>query len=358
MDKKYLYILMFTIISIGLVFGQLSESEGIIKGEVIPIDSNATIYITLPRDVIVGFATINNSGEYAITLPMGIYDMIIVPKGDYNNKSLFQIGVKENQVTEVPDIVLSKIGEIGSISGYVNPIIEGIKVEIKKFGSGEFGGSSIVDNNGRYEIIGVEPDTYGIFVKFNSSQNFYDYKWSMINIYANVSLTGIDLTFTPKTSKYLIDRIVVEFIDGLSEGEKRKIINSFNSKIMEHYSYSRNYLVSVPSNKTVEEMAELFKTHPKIKDASLDRIISIGKIQPVEKPTIIPNESSNNIKYDNGNLSKKSENKSKISTIPVAESDLSFRNSEFKSRVKILSFIGILLLLLIIFTIILKFRKR
>ncbi|MBI2654721.1 carboxypeptidase regulatory-like domain-containing protein [Candidatus Woesearchaeota archaeon] len=353
---SFLLMILFAIMLVGIVFAQSNNIEGTIRGKVSPIDSNATVYIKLSKEII-SVATINDEGEYSFTLPIGIYDILVVSTGNYVNKTLFQIGVKENQVTEVQDIILAKIGETGSISGYVNPIIEGIKVEIKKFGSGEFGGSSVVDSNGRYEINGLEPDTYGIFIKFNSTQNFYDYKWSMIDILANTSLTGIDLTFTPKTSKYLLDRIIVEFIDGLSEGEKRKIIGSFNSKLMEHYSYSRNYLVSVQPNKTVEEMAELLKGHPKIKDASLDRIISIGKIQPVETPTIIPNESSNNIKYSNSNISKKSENKSKITTIPVADTDMLPQSYKLKSRVKIVSFIGILLLLIML-VIILKFRKR
>src|SRR3989344_9362204 len=309
--KKLIEISLFVLIMV-LLAHTVFAANGVIKGKVLHVDSNATIYVILPVNEIVGSSIINSSGEYSITLPFGIYDLLIVAKGEYVNKSIFQIGVKENEVTEIQDIILAKIGETGSISGYVNPITPGIKVEIKEFGTGKFGGSSIVADDGSYEIKNLEPSTYGIFVKFNSTQNFYDYKWSMIDIYANVSLTGINLTFTPKTSKYLIDRVIVEFIDGLSEGEKRKIIGSFNSKIMEHYSYSRNYLVSVQPNKTVEEMAELLKSHPQIKDASLDRIISIGKIQPVETPTIIPNESSSNIKYSNSNISKKSENKSKI----------------------------------------------
>ncbi|HIH92204.1 TPA: carboxypeptidase regulatory-like domain-containing protein [Candidatus Woesearchaeota archaeon] len=275
---------LIVLLIFGLIFLPLALAQGgEIKGKILPSDSNATIYVISPTQEIAGIDTISINGEYSFRLPIGIYNLFIRARGEYDNKTIFQIGVRENETIKLQDITLSRFNETGSISGYVNPPIADLKVEVKKFGGGE-GGFSITSDKGYYEVKDLEPDTYGIFVRFNSTQNFYDYKWSMIDIYANSSLTGINLTFTPKNSKYLIDRIIVEFQPAISESEKREIISSFDSRIMSHYSYSRHYVVNVPYGQTSQNRVDLFKTNPNVKDAYLDGIAhTISGNEPVEE---------------------------------------------------------------------------
>lgn len=255
--------------------------DGTIRGKVLPIDSNATVYLihSNQRNAslrIAAFDTINDGGEYSITAPFGIYDLEIIAKGNYTNRSLMHIGVKENQVTEIQDIKLSKIGETGSISGYVNPVVEGVAVRIKKFGATEFDAFDIVADDGSYKITDLEPGIYGLFVSFNEIQDFYEYRWGMIDIVANTKLSGINLTFTPKTSSYFIDRITIRFNAGVSEEGKIDVIQSYDSTLMSHYIASPIYVVNIPPTKTVEEMVELFKTNSKVKSAFRSEILYVA----------------------------------------------------------------------------------
>ena len=279
--KKITYIFLVLLLIIFFSMNVLAEDSSIadrvnelgsISGKVLPIDSNATVYVYYPSQSsvtlqIAGFATISDNGEYVIPVPVGAYNIIVVSKGYYTNRLVSQIEVKENQVTEIEDIILTKSINAGSISGFVNPIVDGAIVVIKKHGANEFDSFDIVVKDGSYEITDLEPSTYGLFVRFNTTQNFYGYKWAMIDIVANTSLSGINLTFTPRDSSYLFDRIMLRFHVEVSEEEKRNTIESYNSTLMSHYSYSSSYTVNIPSDKTVEEMVDLFKTNPNVKSA-------------------------------------------------------------------------------------------
>ena len=315
----FLIIGLFVLLAVVLA-NPVFAGNGTIKGKVLPADSNATVFVTYQTIfanystiTIVGLGTINDNGEYSISVIPGVYNLLFAANG-YINKTLFQIIVNEDAVTEVQDINLAKIGETGSISGYVNPIIPGIKVEVKKFGAVEFSGLSIVDRNGRYEINGLEPDNYGLFVRFNSSQDFVDYM-TIIDIFSNISLSGINLTFTPKSSKYDIDRIIVEFKKLVAKQERIEIIKSYNSRIMDSYNPdSLTYTMYVPPDKTPEEMIEIVNKNPKVNHASLARYASIGKLVIIDNQTkLIINEILSNYSNKNSIIDKnESESKKNI----------------------------------------------
>jgi len=303
MNKKtiFLFIPLLTILFISFVFsqekgggGEAAEGKGSISGKVLPIDSNATVYVNYPSQSsialkIAGFATIDDNGEYIIPVPAGIYNIIVISKGYYTDRSASQIEVKENQITEIEDITLTKSINAGSISGFINPIVGGTAVVIKKHGANKFDSFDIVAKDGSYEFTDLEPNTYGLFV---SAPNFYDYKWGMIDIIANTSLSGFILTLTPINSSYLLDRIMIKFQPGVTEEEKENIIESYNCTLMEHYEYSQTYTVNIPRDKTVEEMVELFKTNSKVKSAYPVGISYTGEaiiIEEEQKPEIQSN---------------------------------------------------------------------
>ena len=358
-----LVLLIFGLICLPLALAQSGE----IKGKILPSDSNATIYVISPTQEVAGNQTIGINGEYSFILQIGIYDLFIRARRDYNNKTIFQIGIRDNETTEVQDIILSRVNETGSISGYVNPPIEGLKVEVRKFGGG--GSSfSITSTDGYYEVKDLEPDTYGIFVRFNSTQNFYSYKWGMIDIYANSNLTGINLTFTPKTYKYLIDRIIVEFQPEFSEGEKRDIINSYNSRVISHYSYSRHYVVSVPPDKTPEDMVQIFENDTRVEDASLDRILSVRSGTDIieetqnEEESVSTEEVKEKTKLIRAIVEEiESSNNNLEITKPSIESDITDRDLDISKKSN-KTYITLLLTLIIIIFLttysIIKWKKR
>lgn len=248
------------------------QGTGSISGKILPPDSNTTVYLLLPgpfsNQSIVGSEKINDNGEYAfLEISRGIYNIIVIAREGYINESRMLIGVEENKVTEIPDINLPRIGKTGSISGYINPVIDGTAVQIKKFGETTPVSYDIVEEDGLYEISGLEPGTYSLFVGFDKSQNFYDYQWGMIEIITNVSLSGVNLTFTPRDSKYLIDRIMITFVDGVSDEEKTDIIKSYGCSLMSHYSYSTLYVINIPQDKTVDEEVSIFRSGTRILSA-------------------------------------------------------------------------------------------
>mgnify|MGYP001584387772 CR=1 FL=1 len=195
MNKKILFlcIIVYTTLSLNLVFAQ----SGTIKGKVLPEDSNATVFVTsksffanYSTITISGLGTINYNGEYSISVIPGVYDLLFAAKG-YINKTLFQITVNEDEFVEVQDVKLSKIGETGSISGYINPIIPGIKVEVNKFGGG---GSAITRDDGFYEIefpIGDDdPEDHSQVAPYH--ENLIKLLWlNLKNIVKNASLLRI-----------------------------------------------------------------------------------------------------------------------------------------------------------------------
>lgn len=149
----------------------------------------------------------------------------MVPRRKTQKSRINQIAIIANQTTDVETITLQQSNYNGSISGYINPIIEGATVVIKKSDTSNVVSLYIIESDGKYEFTGLDPSTYGISIRLN--QGYHDYSWHHLPLKLNEKLSEINLILTPTTSKQSLDRIMIEFNEGVSENERKDIIESY-----------------------------------------------------------------------------------------------------------------------------------
>lgn len=349
--KIIFFMILFSLILLALSnYGNASidvnyfNETGSISGKVSAPDSETTIYLliqdhSLPSKFkIISSTDIDTDGSFFLTnISMGIYDLVIISNNDYINRSLHFIGVKGRETTQLGEIYLAKVGETGSVSGSINPIIENTVVKIKKFGESEIDAYDVVEEDGSYKFTGLSPDIYSIFVDFDESSEFRNYKWGMIEIQANKSIENINLVFTPKTSWEYVDRILIKFDESTSEEEKSDIIKSNNCLLMSHRSFSTLYVISIPQNKTVEEMIGIFKNEPKVTYANPN---GISVIFGIEKKS----EESKNDTYLTDfdkiiEFISRIKKKSHTNDIVTVEKDVDINEKQDNILIKIIQFI-------------------
>lgn len=182
----------------------------------------------------------------------------------------------------------------GSISGYVNPAIEGYIVYLKESGKTDYDNSYIIEVDGYYEFTNIKPGTYRVYIP-SPPDEYYFYRWDALDIFANTNLTNLNLTLSPKNNSYDIDRIIIALHTPSSKEEVMKIAEDYGSLLMSYYSYSNHYSVSLPEGKTIEETIELYEADPRVENAYLSGYSSLGVIYIAGESSEENNETLSNI---------------------------------------------------------------
>lgn len=341
------------IVNVTSVFAQSGE----IKGKVLPIDSNAIVYaLQGPKDSIYikiyGAAlTRNEDGTYDIRLPSGKYNLVVVAAGYYLNKSLTNVEVVENGTTIVENIALEKSFGTGSISGTVEPTVKGATVIMWSSG---LNGIDIIDEEGKFRISDLKPAAYQLFVPDTTTRSFHLYKRDEINIGANENLSGYDLVLTPAGKDYLIDRLIVEFNNSVTDEEVQNILEKYNSQVMNRISNTKSFLINVPKNMTTTDLMELLKSENKIKKVFLDKISSLQSKGVTDKAQDSFLENLPNEVIDYPNLA--------LSTNPAQNQSSVEENGETNKKItksnSLLYFGAIILALVILFMVTLFYKVK
>ena len=205
----------------------------------------------------------------------------IIEEGETSENCCIDVGCPEGQSCKDNVCVVLEKDKIkyGTISGRVTPAKAGIRV--KAIQNLSFIAETTTNSDGSYKIINLTEGRYGLlFVMeeqgyiYNDEINseWFDEKGS-IKPNENIVVTNQDsskynIDLNNEQSDYAADMIAIDFKQNVSTEERESIIHYYNCSIIKVGDVLGAYRLKIPTDKTVLEMVNIFKSNPKIEDAT------------------------------------------------------------------------------------------
>ncbi len=172
--------------------------------------------------------------------------------------------------------------DTGSISGRVSPQGVSVRIIAKLEGTNHrvpenIKGEVVLDKGGAFTIHNLPPGRYDLlFLPQGAAQQEYMQDlWSMIDVEADQTTSGINLRMTPTGSPHMVDEVIVQFRPGTDAEVIARVLSELNCIVKRRpldLGTGAFYTVDIPDDKTVEEMIQAFQAREEVLSASPNSI--------------------------------------------------------------------------------------
>lgn len=171
----------------------------------------------------------------------------------------------------------------GAISGRVLPEDAMVRVIAKLSGTnhqqpGNLKAEVILAKGGSFRFDGLQPGNYDLLflLQGESKARYTAFRWSEVIVEAGKTTEGINYRLTPTESNFLIDEILVTFVD-TTDSDARKAIRKkgfiVKDKPFTVWDNELYYTIDIPDDMTVDEAIQIFRRVEGVSSATPNHLI-------------------------------------------------------------------------------------